>query len=102
MLKEVIDKLTFIYNKYGDLDVIKNDECGGCFDVTPELIKVTEWETKTGGKELTVDPDRDSCIIESETSFEEANINDLTPVSLTPEFFEKNGWEKKGCNRIFI
>lgn len=44
-------------------------------------------------KILTVDPDKDLCIIESATSFEEANINDLTPVLLTSEFLEKNGWK---------
>lgn len=55
MLKEIIDKLTSIYNEYGDLGVIKNDECGGCFDVTPESIEVTEWETNDGGKEFTVE-----------------------------------------------
>lgn len=55
MLKEIIDKLTSIYNEYGDLDVIKNGECGGCFDVTLESIKVTKFETKTGEKEFTVE-----------------------------------------------
>ena len=28
-LKELIDELPLIYNKYGDIGVCKDDECGG-------------------------------------------------------------------------
>ena len=55
MLKKIIDKLTSIYNEYGDLDVIKNDECGAYFDVTPERISVVDFFDKEGNIDKTVE-----------------------------------------------
>ena len=55
MLKEIIDKLTSIYNEYGDLDVVKNDECGGYFDVTPEKINIVDFFDKEGNIDKTVE-----------------------------------------------
>ena len=44
---------------------------------------------------LKVDPETELSIIEDARHFEEANINDLSPISLTPEILEKNGWNKR-------
>ena len=55
MLKEIIDKLTSIYNEYGDLDVIKNNECGGYFDITPEKINVVDFIEKESNIDETVE-----------------------------------------------
>lgn len=55
MLKEVIDKLTSIYEEYGDMEVCKTDEHGGISDVTPDSINTTEWEGKDGSTFLMVE-----------------------------------------------
>lgn len=44
---------------------------------------------------LKVDPETELSIIENARHFEQANINDLSPISITPEILEKNGWEHK-------
>ena len=43
---------------------------------------------------LKVDPETELSIIEDARHFEEANINDLSPIPLTPNILEKNGWKK--------
>ena len=55
MLKEIIDKLTSIYNEQGDIEVTKSDECGGIYDVLSENIKVLEWEAKDGSTQYRVE-----------------------------------------------
>ena len=47
-LKGLIDKLTSIYKKYGDIKVYKDDDCGGALSIYPELIEVEEWRDKEG------------------------------------------------------
>lgn len=47
-LKGLIDKLTSIYNEYGDLKVYKDDDCGGALSIYPELIRVVDWYDKEG------------------------------------------------------
>lgn len=47
-LKGLIDKLTSIYNEYGDLKVYKDDGCGGALYIYPELIRVVDWYDKEG------------------------------------------------------
>lgn len=51
-LKELIDELTLIYNKYGDIGVCKDDECGGLLYIYiyiyPEFIRVTDYSDKEG------------------------------------------------------
>ena len=47
-LKGLIDKLTSIYNEYGDIGVLKDDECGGALSIYPELIRVEDWCDKEG------------------------------------------------------
>lgn len=42
---------------------------------------------------LKVDPETELSIIEDARHFEEANINDLSPIPLTPEILERNGWK---------
>ena len=55
MLKEIIDTLSAIYNEYVDLDVVKNDECGGYFDITPEKINIVDFFDKEGNIDKTVE-----------------------------------------------
>lgn len=43
---------------------------------------------------LKVDPETELSIIEDAHHFEEANINDLNTIPLTPNILEKNGWKK--------
>lgn len=47
---------------------------------------------------LKVDPETELSIIEDARHFEEANINDLSPIPLTPNILEKNGWKKSKIN----
>ena len=47
-LKELIDELTLIYNKYGDIGVCKDDECGGLLFIYPNFIRVTDYPDKEG------------------------------------------------------
>lgn len=47
---------------------------------------------------LKVDPETELSIIEDARHFEQANINDLSPISITPEILEKNGWKKSKIN----
>ena len=47
-LKGLIDELTLIYNKYGDIGVHKDDECGGVYSLYPELIRVEDYHDKDG------------------------------------------------------
>lgn len=47
---------------------------------------------------LKVDPETELSIIEDARYFEEANINDLSPIPLTPNILEKNGWKKSKIN----
>ena len=47
-LKGLIDELTSIYNKYGDIGVHKDDECGGVYFLYPELIRVVDYHDKDG------------------------------------------------------
>lgn len=47
---------------------------------------------------LKVDPETELSIIEDVRHFEEANINDLSPIPLTPNILEKNGWKKSKIN----
>ena len=47
-LKGLIDKLTSIYNEYGDIKVWKDDDCGGALSIYPELIRVVDWCDKEG------------------------------------------------------
>mgnify|MGYP007028204376 CR=1 FL=1 len=53
---------------------------------------------------LKVDPETELSIIEDAYHFEEANINDLSPISLAPEILEKNGWKKddRGYYKSYI
>lgn len=44
---------------------------------------------------LKIDPETELSIIEDVRHFEQANINDLSPIPLTPEILEKNGWDKR-------
>ena len=39
-LKGLIDKLTSIYNEYGDIKVYKDDDCGGVLSIYPELLEL--------------------------------------------------------------
>lgn len=39
-LKGLIDKLTSIYNEYGDIKVYKDDDCGGALSIYPELLEL--------------------------------------------------------------
>ena len=45
---ELIDKLTSIYNEYGDIKVLKDDECGGMLSIYSELIRVADYYDKEG------------------------------------------------------
>ena len=45
-LKGLIDELTSIYNKYGDIGVHKDDECGGVYFLYPECIRVVDYHDK--------------------------------------------------------
>lgn len=47
-LKELIDELTLIYNKYGDIGVHKDDECGGVFSIYPNTIRIEDYHDKEG------------------------------------------------------
>ena len=47
-LKGLIDKLTSIYNEYGDIKVLKDDECGGMLSLYSELIRVADYYDKEG------------------------------------------------------
>lgn len=47
-LKGLIDELTLIYNKYGDIGVHKDDECGGVLFIYPEFIRVEDYLDKEG------------------------------------------------------
>lgn len=47
-LKGLIDKLTSIYNEYGDIKVWKDDDCGGALSIYPELIRVADCYDKEG------------------------------------------------------
>ncbi len=47
-LKELIDELTLIYNKYGDIGVCKDDECGGLLYIYPNTIRVEDYPDKEG------------------------------------------------------
>ena len=47
-LKGLIDKLTSIYNEYGNIGVLKDDECGGALSIYSELIRVTDYHDKEG------------------------------------------------------
>ena len=47
-VKELIDKLNSIYNEYGDIKVLKDDECGGMLFIYPELIRVADYYDKEG------------------------------------------------------
>ena len=47
---------------------------------------------------LKVDPETELSIIEDARHFEEANINDLSPIPLTQNILEKNGWKKSKIN----
>ena len=47
---------------------------------------------------LKVDPETELSIIEDARHFEEANINDLSSIPLTPNILEKNGWKKSKIN----
>ena len=47
-LKGLIDKLTSIYNEYGDIKVYKDDDCGGALSIYPELVKVVDGYDKEG------------------------------------------------------
>lgn len=47
---------------------------------------------------LKVDPETELSIIEDARHFEKANINDLSPIPLTPNILEKNGWKKSKIN----
>ena len=47
-LKGLIDKLTSIYNEYGDIKVWKDDDCGGALSIYPELIRVEDSYDKEG------------------------------------------------------
>lgn len=53
---------------------------------------------------LKVDPETELSIIEDARHFEQANINDLSPISITPEILEKNGWKKdnRGYYKSYI
>ena len=53
---------------------------------------------------LKVDPETELSIIEDAHHFEAANINDLSPISLTSEILEKNGWKKddRGYYKSYI
>lgn len=55
MLKDIIEKLTSIYNEYGDIDVCKNGECGGVFTVYANNITVENWVTPDGDTEKVVE-----------------------------------------------
>ena len=47
-LKGLIDKLTSIYNEYGDIKVYKDDDCGGALSIYPELVRVEDFHDKEG------------------------------------------------------
>ena len=47
-LKGLIDRLTSIYNEYGDIKVWKDDDCGGALSIYPELIEVEDFYDKEG------------------------------------------------------
>ena len=47
-VKGLIDKLTSIYNEYGDIKVLKDDECGGMLFLYSELIRVADYYDKEG------------------------------------------------------
>ena len=47
-LKELIDELTLIYNKYGDIGVCKDDECGGLLYIYPNTIRVEDYPDEEG------------------------------------------------------
>ena len=53
---------------------------------------------------LKVDPETELSIIEDARHFKQANINDLSPISITPEILEKNGWKKddRGYYKSYI
>ena len=55
-LKGLIDKLTSIYNEYGDIKVCKDDECGGSLFIYPEHISVTDYYDKEGNETKYVEP----------------------------------------------
>lgn len=42
-LKGLIDELTLIYNKYENIGVYKDDECGGALFIYPEFIRVEDY-----------------------------------------------------------
>lgn len=47
-LKDLIDELTLIYGIYGDIGVLKDNECGGALSIYPESIRVTDYHDKEG------------------------------------------------------
>ena len=47
-LKELIDKLTSIYNEYGNIGVLKDDDYEEALSIYPELIRVEDWYDKQG------------------------------------------------------
>lgn len=46
-LKELIDELTLIYNKYGDIGVCKDDECGGLLYIYIYIYILNLLESQT-------------------------------------------------------